>query len=381
MKKLIVHIGSPKTGTTAIQNALANARETLKSSGVVYPRGLINRISRNEILDNHNEILDVIIRDPKNWGRSSRLLYGDVDSERLKKTEGSRFLNELKGAERVVLSAELLFGYRPDDIGKFFDLCRECGFQQPLVVAFLREPVGLYVSMAQQVLRGSAALPPPSGFRMNYCGSLGKWTKRENTQLEAVAYDSVTDVVNHFGQLINEHMDTQVGGKLKSLPNMNKSISAEAMILLQDYQKRFRAKGENRVTHEVNELVEVFRSLNNSSVKQSKPQAKPWVTAKINEINRDEIEALSAKFEVTLPYSPPATAEAAPVALDESALDVRDILCEWSPKTLNNLIVHSLHELASNAGTKADSNSRKEDNLSTWARNVIAKVLRKSDAS
>ena len=35
--KIIMHIGMPKTGSTAIQFALAKSRENLLSNGILYP--------------------------------------------------------------------------------------------------------------------------------------------------------------------------------------------------------------------------------------------------------------------------------------------------------------------------------------------------------
>lgn len=43
--KVIIHVGGPKTGTTAIQTALAENREELLSLGVLYPGNELNHVS------------------------------------------------------------------------------------------------------------------------------------------------------------------------------------------------------------------------------------------------------------------------------------------------------------------------------------------------
>ncbi len=37
--EVLLHIGPPKTGTTALQHSLAQARPQLKAQGVLYPGG------------------------------------------------------------------------------------------------------------------------------------------------------------------------------------------------------------------------------------------------------------------------------------------------------------------------------------------------------
>lgn len=42
-EKLIIHIGGPKTGTTAIQTALAENRDVLRKNGILYSGAEINQ--------------------------------------------------------------------------------------------------------------------------------------------------------------------------------------------------------------------------------------------------------------------------------------------------------------------------------------------------
>ena len=40
--RLILHIGMPKAGSTALQTAFAEARRPLRAAGILYPKGAFN---------------------------------------------------------------------------------------------------------------------------------------------------------------------------------------------------------------------------------------------------------------------------------------------------------------------------------------------------
>ncbi|MEM9770727.1 MAG: hypothetical protein AAF889_03855, partial [Cyanobacteria bacterium P01_D01_bin.73] len=67
--EIIVHIGMPKTGTTALQKSLAHSRELLKDNGILYPEGFLYE-------DEHRELVGGL-RSRKNLPRLLRREYGD----------------------------------------------------------------------------------------------------------------------------------------------------------------------------------------------------------------------------------------------------------------------------------------------------------------
>ena len=125
--KYILHIGMPKTGTTSLQHAFLDHKETLRQRGVVYPN---TGIQKNNVLGNarHHGIMEVLngcdpeLADmPVNW------------------TE--KFRKETAEAEICVVSSESFHRiHNPEIVLSLFPRDRT------RVVIYLREPVGHVVS-------------------------------------------------------------------------------------------------------------------------------------------------------------------------------------------------------------------------------------------
>jgi hypothetical protein len=94
--RLVLHAGTPKTGTTSIQKALADNREYLRKRGLIYPDG--NGIYRKAPLFSHQSF--------------SRAFTGMSD-ERLELAQ--RFLkfisNVIENSQVALLSAENMYSY------------------------------------------------------------------------------------------------------------------------------------------------------------------------------------------------------------------------------------------------------------------------------
>tara|TARA_Y100001956_G_C4129596_1_gene192797 strand:+ start:4971 stop:5978 length:1008 start_codon:yes stop_codon:yes gene_type:complete len=93
--KLILHIGTHKTGTTAIQRFLASNKEALKELGVAYP-GYGDVLKDKE---SHYAHIDI----PKGLMGQSKTLSPDDSREFLR---GIREYGEVTGCNTVILSAE-----------------------------------------------------------------------------------------------------------------------------------------------------------------------------------------------------------------------------------------------------------------------------------
>lgn len=341
MTNLLVHIGAPKTGSSAIQHALSDARESLQGCGVCYANGLAGRSS-------HNEITDVVLRSPEKWGRSILRLFGPDDRDALRDTKGEQFVEELSSASKAIISAETFYSYSTSEIEGFIELCNNCGFDRILVVAYLREPTNLYLSQVQTILRGRSNFPSPFDFRVRYCRTLEKWAHQRSVDVLPFVYDNETDIVRHFGGLVTARLDENAGQLLRSRPNSNRSVSSEAMIFLEEYLTRFRDPGEDRLSDEIDRLIDVFSSLDKKAVvSQNRPRAMDWVINEIVRNNKEEICALRTKFALSFPTVPESVhSEETLQSGFESDPSLRDILRDWDPRILHELMLHSIHELS-----------------------------------
>lgn len=92
-RKLLLHVGGHKTGTTAIQTALAQARPELEAAGILYPD--LRQIMRSGPGNNHNKLFN---------GLAKSVFFGDF---RIKNTVRS-IVNQSENAALTILSSETI---------------------------------------------------------------------------------------------------------------------------------------------------------------------------------------------------------------------------------------------------------------------------------
>ena len=100
-KQLVVHIGPRKTGTTAIQSALAGHRDELVAHGVAYPG------ERNQ----HHQVVNRFLGRKVLW-------HNDLETDQQPK-KLDQLLRSVRDVPRVVMSSEVLSQFLPADIDRF----------------------------------------------------------------------------------------------------------------------------------------------------------------------------------------------------------------------------------------------------------------------
>ena len=245
--RLILHIGMPKAGSTALQTALAAARTPLRRSGVLYPKGALNQ-----------NFLVAGVAPPDRLGRLYTQQYGD-DHAAVREDFAAFWKAIVDAIERqqpevVVLSGEFLFGTLggtgPDPLRALLD---------PLgatieVVAYLRRPSDFYLSMAQQRLKASWEIRPVAP--IHYREPLES-ARAAADILHAIPFERHRfpdgDVVADFAtRLLPETKDA-----LRAVddPKVKPSMSAEAMAIVQDFRRRRYPGMNDRFTRDTGALV------------------------------------------------------------------------------------------------------------------------------
>jgi hypothetical protein len=151
MTELFIHIGAPKTGTTAIQQYLLKHRDTLARQGVLYPTGGLLKTA-------HHVIGAAVFP-----GRSSRL-EGISRKEALTKSLAKvrEEIAELK-PRTVILSTEYLWGdLSPADIRSLLQPFSDHSIK---IIAYLRRQDLLAQSLYVQAVKGGASESFPDWLR------------------------------------------------------------------------------------------------------------------------------------------------------------------------------------------------------------------------
>ena len=157
-KKYILHIGTNKTGTTAIQDYLFNNKENLKKEGVIYPSTGIQNFAHHNL---------------------ARVMIGKPPSEVGLPTDWFQTLKkECEGFETVIISSEVFHTIDdPKRLTKFFPSGKT------EIIIYLREHLAYLTSWYQQAVQLRNITSKFSEFveltytQLNFMEIIDKWTK------------------------------------------------------------------------------------------------------------------------------------------------------------------------------------------------------------
>jgi len=144
-KRLIIHIGMPKTGSTSLQKFLFDYYDDLFSLGICYPKHLhLHNIKFYPIFfENPFEYIDL------------RKRYSSKDVARIKHEE---YKNEWKVAfnnndyQDLIISSENLYLWPEEQINEFNKFIKGC-FEKVKIICYIREPISYLRSQIQQDIK------------------------------------------------------------------------------------------------------------------------------------------------------------------------------------------------------------------------------------
>ncbi|MEJ1158641.1 hypothetical protein [Prosthecomicrobium sp. N25] len=262
MAKLFLHIGMPKAGSTSIQEAFDAHRAALRAHGINYP----------DLGPSHSKVYLALFSAKKLKLRTRVTKHLGAD-EALEDYD----LGEL---ERV-LAAELTFGNAPVTVSSgemlFRFSARQCRdlkafldphFSEIRIVAYLREPIGLANSRAQQNVKGGretlSAMADLKAIRSGRSALVPHYREALETWMGVFGRDALEirefdrkaflggDLVTDFAALVGVPEDLRpamAGGWTKTARN------AETVLILDRYLERSR-KGDRPAFGPLRDMIE-----------------------------------------------------------------------------------------------------------------------------
>jgi hypothetical protein len=229
--RLLLHIGQPKAGSTALQSFLAKNRRVLSQHGVVYPTVRFGGIEHGP--------LSSIVFERARWPRQIR--HRDRIPWRQPQAEGRQLLRELAriscrpDIHTVVLSTEYLFRQLSEENAKVLREDVAAHFSDVLAVAYIREPADRYLSLCLQSVRHSGSIPNPGSGHFRKV--LESW--QTTVPLTVRAYDR--DLLSG-GNIVLDFIETFLSGiprdQLDCHPSRtNSALSPEVCAILQQYRR------------------------------------------------------------------------------------------------------------------------------------------------
>jgi hypothetical protein len=270
--RVVLHIGMPKSGTTAIQNTLFANRKMLKSDGVLYPAG-------GGLPKKHN----ILVRGVARYEKLPRLF------RQVYRTKPERMLPDFEGVvsasasaardprvHTVILSSEMLFRYLSQAQAEILNRSLRSFADRIDVVAYIRHPAAYYVSMVQQTIKASALIQAPVS--VNYRAALESYATIADS-LTVTPYDrpalrggDITRDLLHRTLPEQEALAERLVSRVS-----NETLSAEGMDIVQRYRRHAHPDGDQTFTVETALVLRQLMDLDREVAGFARPRPRPEV--------------------------------------------------------------------------------------------------------
>lgn len=227
---VILHIGSSKTGSTALQAACRKHADALLAAGVLYPE------VRSHAISHH--FLGLLVKQP---GEQARI-YGQAyvgHPELLQADFAAHWRSIKRQVQRhkprvLLLSSETLFVVpEPEKAAALRQLFLELAGSWE-VVAYIRRPSAFYLSRVQQDLKHSGHFSPPDAIAFRDVVESWQQLLGAPVKLAAFARESLHDG-DIFRDFLSRYLpQVRLAEDLRA-GTANETLSAESMALMQDY--------------------------------------------------------------------------------------------------------------------------------------------------
>ncbi len=267
MKTLYLHIGSPKTGTTSIQNTLFHNRNRLNKEGFHYPGNHVN----------HHFSFLLTKAEYEDWPRQ----FKSIERGKLKSTIEQHFkylAQDISSsqADRHIISTEYLFINNETYIKNYLEFL-DTFYDEVKVCLFLRNPVDYFRSVQQQKIKARSYLMNPEGWTLNFKNVIEAWS--EFVEVEVLEYSPGVDTCELFCNWVGIDYSSLKTLRKKS----NASLSIEQMLLLEKIQSQFYTKYEDRFKDHLRVIHQI------KSADLHKPKLKEGIRSEVYQNHKKDL--------------------------------------------------------------------------------------------
>ena len=291
--KTILHIGMPKTGSTALQDCLRASRGALAARGVLYPEN-----PEGCTFNNHRLLVFGFLpfrRLPRHILKDPRYTAATLPAHYAAMLDTVRDQIAAARPGHLVLSSESLF--RRLHLWARWRFGRTLGplAENPVVAAYLRRPSEFYLSNLQQRLRGAYAIGPvrtPAMAKIlrGYGATFGRDAVRPRIFHRAGLHGG--DIVRDFlaAYLPEAGVDPD---RLTRGHNANETLGAESMDLMRRYRRAFHPDSDNVPARGSTLLVRALKEVE-GKVPVARPRLRPEIAEMIDYATPDPLAVRDA---------------------------------------------------------------------------------------
>lgn len=275
MKKLHLHIGSPKTGTTAIQQTFHQNRDVLNSLGFHYPGKQDNHHFSFLATKANNEDL------PRQFNSYNDKTLDEIRHYYFKNIENdfrSRFSEQIISTEYLFISDKKYIQNYLNYLNGFFDVVK--------VYLSLRNPEQCFSSLQQQGIKARSFINDPKGWKLKFRKVIEGWEKF--VDVEVSEYEKGVDSC----KTLCEKMGIDYKRLNKPSKESNTTLSIEQMLQLEKIQHYLYQNHEDKFKNHLGVIYQINASFTH------KPQLQDWVKSVIYNNHREDLIWLKKEYDI-----------------------------------------------------------------------------------
>lgn len=281
MAKFIVHIGDGKCGSSSIQKGLFEARSALRNAGILYETST----PRN----GHFNLATLV-------GQNTRSSKDHALQKAMQTVQVIR--DKLRSDDTVLLTGESFFNLLPDRIVEILQTITPA-IDRLDIIAYVRPPHRMYLSLVQQTLKADSTFPMPDQYGRRIDTILDTWqafadkdslTVRHFDREHLVDGDAFADFEYLLGHLMGRD-DIHLPRSTE-----NTTLSAEQLVVLQQYRAEFLVEFDGRAHQESQSLILYFEALNRLAFPGHKPALNKAALASLKRGNEQIIARVNRNF-------------------------------------------------------------------------------------
>ena len=328
--KLILHIGTAKTGSTSIQKGLFKLRKSLGEQHCLYPgKG------------NSHHAVAALVRPFHKLRRYTQSKHRNNPEKVFQRAAALRDEIRNSDADSVLLSSEFLCKLSSDEISGLVDAL---GLKPTDVYAicYVRQPSRFFLSAIQQKLKASVTIPNPFEQKYNFQGMLQPWGDVIGSDHVIVrAFDREQlqrgDVVSDLLQVLSENFSIDLSHYKPSRSEKNTSLSAEASILMQELRRELLDLEDNVYTDDSRRLARSIKFWS-SRMQLTKMRFRDDIVSQIDRLHKPELQWLNDHYGITFQSQTNASSGEEMLARSLFATgNLRDLLADYNVPKLDRL--------------------------------------------
>ncbi|MCT2541235.1 hypothetical protein [Sedimentimonas flavescens] len=259
--KLVIHVGPPKTGTTALQRALFGARTQLIEKGILYPDPKVRKAYNHGLLCSLFRAYTEAPRGMRKHGEANYIRQGEGLSNEVRKQVKQR------APKLLILSSEWFARlYEANDPTKFMSFVESLGADSIDFVLYARRPSDFFLSASQQRLRAASIFEPIYPWNLDkLIAGFEALASKHRVIVRPFDRKAMTggSIMSDFAALYFPE-----AAELMTVPQTsrqsNESFSPETMVILQDFRRAFFPDQEDVFNERTRKLMRRLQKLDAS---------------------------------------------------------------------------------------------------------------------